>query len=91
LAEGKAPADRGFVYSQFSLFFMGWPPREPLRPEEIAFKQKAKNWYDEKGGYWHVQATQPQTLGFALNDSPMGLAAWLIDKYRDWADCAGVV
>lgn len=64
---------------------------QPLRPEEIAFKHKAQNWYDEKGGYWHVQATQPQTLGFALNDSPVGLAAWLIDKYRDWADCDGVV
>jgi len=63
----------------------------PLRPEEIAFKHEAQNWYDEKGGYWHVQATQPQTLGFALNDSPVGLAAWLIDKYRDWADCDGVV
>jgi pimeloyl-ACP methyl ester carboxylesterase len=63
----------------------------PLRPEEIAFQQEAQTWYDEKGGYWHVQATQPQTLGFALNDSPVGLAAWLIDKYRDWADCDGVV
>jgi pimeloyl-ACP methyl ester carboxylesterase len=64
---------------------------EPLRPEEIAFQRQARNWYEKKGGYWHVQATQPQTLGFALNDSPMGLAAWLIDKYRDWADCEGVV
>ncbi len=64
---------------------------QPLRLEEIAFKDKAQSWYDEKGGYWHVQATQPQTLGFTLNDSPVGLAAWLIDKYRDWADCDGVV
>lgn len=63
----------------------------PLRPEEIEFQEKAQRWYDEKGGYWHVQATQPQTVGFALNDSPIGLAAWLIDKYRDWADCEGVV
>jgi pimeloyl-ACP methyl ester carboxylesterase len=63
----------------------------PLRPEEIAFQHDAQKWYDEKGGYWHVQATQPQTLGFALNDSPIGVAAWLIDKYRDWADCDGVV
>ena len=63
----------------------------PLGPEEAAFKQRAQQWYDEKGGYWHVQATQPQTLGFALNDSPIGLAAWLIDKYREWADCEGVV
>jgi pimeloyl-ACP methyl ester carboxylesterase len=64
---------------------------QPLRPEEIAFRQRAQRWHDEKGGYWHVQATQPQTLGFALNDSPIGLAAWLIDKYRDWADCDGDV
>src|SRR5256885_290895 len=38
-----------------------------LSPEEIAFQQNAQNWYDEKGGYWHVQATQPQTPGFALS------------------------
>jgi pimeloyl-ACP methyl ester carboxylesterase len=64
---------------------------QPLGPEEIAFTHQAQKWYDDKGGYWHVQATQPQTLAFALNDSPVGLAAWLIDKYRDWADCDGVV
>ena len=64
---------------------------QPLRPEEIAFQDQAQNWYDEKGGYWHVQATQPQTLAFALNDSPVGLAAWLIDKFRDWSDCDGAV
>jgi pimeloyl-ACP methyl ester carboxylesterase len=45
---------------------------QPLRPEEIVFQHKAQNWYDEKGGYWHVQATQPQTLGFA----PIRLSAW---------------
>jgi pimeloyl-ACP methyl ester carboxylesterase len=63
----------------------------PLGSEEIRFQREAQDWHDEKGGYWHVQATQPQTLGFALNDSPIGLAAWLIDKYRDWADCDGVI
>ena len=62
-----------------------------LRADETAFKDEVQRWYDEKGGYWHVQATQPQTVGFALNDSPMGLAAWLMDKYREWADCDGVV
>jgi pimeloyl-ACP methyl ester carboxylesterase len=64
------------------------PPRSA---EEIAFEHQARSWYEEKGGYWHLQATQPQTLGYTLNDSPMGLAAWLIDKYRDWSDCDGVV
>lgn len=63
----------------------------PLRAEEIEFTQAAQKWHDEKGGYWHVQATQPQTLGFGLNDSPVGLAAWLIDKYQGWSDCGGNV
>jgi pimeloyl-ACP methyl ester carboxylesterase len=38
-----------------------------------------------------VQITQPQTLAFAMNDSPMGLAAWIIDRFRDWSDCDGDV
>jgi microsomal epoxide hydrolase len=41
----------------------------------------------------HVQinSTRPHTLAFALNDSPAGLAAWLVDKYRSYSDCAGDV
>jgi pimeloyl-ACP methyl ester carboxylesterase len=39
--------------------------------------------------YWHVQRTRPQTLAVGLNDSPAGLAAWIIDKWREWTDCDG--
>ena len=63
----------------------------PINEEEKAFLASAERWVEEKGAYWHVQRTQPQTIAAALNDSPMGLAAWLIDKYRDWADCDGDV
>jgi pimeloyl-ACP methyl ester carboxylesterase len=63
----------------------------PANEEERAFLASANRWIDEKGAYWHVQCTQPQTVAAALNDSPMGLAAWLIDKYRDWSDCDGDV
>jgi pimeloyl-ACP methyl ester carboxylesterase len=38
-----------------------------------------------------VQAQQPQTLAWALNDSPLGLAAWLVQRRRDWSDCGGDV
>ncbi|HVJ55266.1 MAG TPA: hypothetical protein VM689_22590 [Aliidongia sp.] len=44
-----------------------------------------------KGGYAHIQATRPQTLGYAMMDSPVGLAAWIVEKFRNWSDCGGDV
>ena len=43
----------------------------------------------EETGYQQIQGTKPQTLGFALNDSPVGLAAWIVEKFRTWCDCNG--
>lgn len=43
----------------------------------------------EETGYQAIQGTRPQTLAFALSDSPVGLAAWLVEKYRAWTDCDG--
>ena len=40
-------------------------------------------------GYSAIQATKPQTLGYGLNDSPAGLAAWILEKWRAWADSGG--
>jgi len=45
----------------------------------------------DEGGYSHIQATKPQTLSYGLNDSPTGLAAWIVEKYRTWSDCGGDV
>ena len=36
-----------------------------------------------------MHGTKPQTLGYSLNDSPLGLAAWIVEKYQSWCDCAG--
>lgn len=58
--------------------------------EEQEFLTTASNWYDERGAYAHVQSTEPQTLAIALNDSPMGLAAWISDKFQRWSDCGGI-
>jgi pimeloyl-ACP methyl ester carboxylesterase len=43
----------------------------------------------EESGYAIEQATKPQTLGAALNDSPTGLLAWIVEKFRTWSDCDG--
>lgn len=60
-----------------------------LSDEEKAFLAVRAAWADREGGYSHVQATKPDVLGPSLNDSPVGLAAWIIDKYRSWSDCDG--
>ncbi len=48
--------------------------------------------YDNTGsGYFKIQSTKPQTLGFGLNDSPAGLAAWIAEKFHGWMDCDGEI
>jgi len=42
-----------------------------------------------ESGYSQIQGTKPQTLGYALNDSPAGQAAWIVEKFRAWCDCNG--
>ena len=44
---------------------------------------------DVDSGYATIQGTKPQTIGYALNDSPAGLAAWIVEKFRQWSDCDG--
>jgi microsomal epoxide hydrolase len=50
-----------------------------------------KQWLKEETGYQWIHGTKPQTLSFALADSPVGLAAWIIEKFRSWSDCRGDV
>ena len=53
--------------------------------------EEARRWRDEEAGYQAIQGTRPQTLAYALTDSPAGLAAWIIEKFRAWSDCEGDV
>jgi len=46
-------------------------------------------WEREEGGYNLIQETKPQTLAYGLNDSPAGLAAWIIEKWRSWGTIDG--
>lgn len=54
--------------------------------EEAAFLERDEAWEREEGGYGHIQGTKPQTLGYGLADSPVGLAAWILEKFRAWGD-----
>jgi pimeloyl-ACP methyl ester carboxylesterase len=62
---------------------------EPPTPEERASVAAALAWYERDGAYAHLQRTRPQTPAIALNDSPAGLAAWILEKFHEWADCNG--
>lgn len=59
--------------------------------EERDFMAKLEHWLKEETGYQWIQGTRPQTLAFGLSDSPAGLAAWIIEKFRAWSDCGGDV
>jgi pimeloyl-ACP methyl ester carboxylesterase len=60
-------------------------------PEERTYLGELAQWLKEETGYQWIQGTRPQTLSFALTDSPAGLAAWIVEKFRVWSDCNGDV
>jgi len=60
-------------------------------PEERDYLKQLELWLKEGTGYQWIQGTRPQTLAVALTDSPAGLAAWIVDKFRAWSDCGGDV
>jgi len=64
------------------------PPQE-LTKEEQEYLDEGKKWQMEHGAYAMIQATKPQTLSYGLNDSPVGLAAWIIEKFQQWSDNKG--
>ena len=67
------------------------PGSRPLTDAEQAHSDQRERWQQSEGGYSHIQGTKPQTLSYGLNDSPAGLAAWIVEKYRTWSDCNGNV
>src|SRR5262249_39756021 len=65
------------------------PGPRPLNGAELEYLEQARRWDQTESGYTAIQSTKPQTLGYALNDSPAGLAAWILEKWRSWSDCHG--
>lgn len=61
----------------------------PATPEEQAYLDHLDAFDVGDQGYSEIMWTRPDTIAAALMDSPAGLLAWIIDKYRDWSDCDG--
>jgi pimeloyl-ACP methyl ester carboxylesterase len=65
------------------------PGARPLSAAERAYVECNEAFWEAEGGYKAVQSTKPQTLGYGLTDSPVGLAAWILEKWRSWSDSGG--
>ena len=60
-------------------------------PEEKRFLEQLNHWLKEETGYQWIQGTRPTTLSFGLTDSPLGLAAWIAEKFHRWTDNDGQI
>ncbi|MGH9958239.1 MAG: epoxide hydrolase family protein [Pyrinomonadaceae bacterium] len=65
------------------------PNDADLTDAERDYLKRVARWEREEGAYAEIQGTYPQTLAYGLNDSPIGLAAWIVEKFRAWSDCDG--
>jgi len=65
------------------------PGSRPLSEAERSYRAQYERWREDDRGYGAIQSTRPQTVGYGLNDSPAGLAAWVLEKWRAWADSGG--
>ncbi len=86
-----AMAPSGCVGIHLNMAMFSPQPGDEADPSPGAVKALAlqKHYEKELGGYSKEQATRPQTLGYALTDSPVGQAAWIYEKFHDWIDHHG--
>ena len=61
-------------------------PGEELSEEEAAWREQMAQWRELEGAYGQIQGTKPQTLAYSLNDSPVGLLAWILEKFEAWSE-----
>ncbi len=73
------------------MFTGGSVPVEDYSPEEAFLIKRNADFFLHESGYFALQSSKPQTPAFALNDSPVGLCAWILEKRRTWSDCGGNV
>lgn len=65
------------------------PPPDATEAE-LRYAQEIGKWITEESGYTWIQATRPQSLAYAMTDSPAGLAAWIVEKFQAWSDNSGL-
>jgi pimeloyl-ACP methyl ester carboxylesterase len=89
--------DATHVVGLHSNFCLAGPPAGATNPNEnvsageLERMRARQAFFDTERGYFLEQSTKPQTIGYALDDSPAGLAAWIVEKFRSWCDCDGNV
>lgn len=64
-------------------------PEGMLTEADRATREETRAFWESEAGYHTIQSTKPQTLAYGLNDSPAGLAGWILEKWRTWTDCDG--
>jgi microsomal epoxide hydrolase len=64
---------------------MKWAPLKPTDPEFLWYWKNVEQYWIDEGAYAHLQMTRPQTLSCAITDSPVGMAAWIVEKWRAWS------
>ncbi|HTE29772.1 MAG TPA: epoxide hydrolase [Chryseolinea sp.] len=64
-------------------------PADKLTKDEKAYLNTITKWQMTEGAFNMIQSTKPQTLAYGLNDSPVGLAAWIVEKFHSWSDSHG--
>lgn len=65
------------------------PPGAPvgnLTAAERTWVEETRDFWRHRAAYAKQQATRPQTIGYSLVDSPVGLLAWILDKFAEWSD-----
>jgi pimeloyl-ACP methyl ester carboxylesterase len=72
-------------------FWHAFQKPDDLSPAEAKFFAAKEQFQMKEGAYAMIQGTRPQTLADGLNDSPAGLAAWIVDFFQRWSDCDGDV
>lgn len=79
------------LMAPLSVFIDSLPDESQYGPGEEGWYEKNNHFFTAESGYSALQTTKPQTLAFALNDSPVGLCSWIVEKRRTWSDCNGEV
>jgi pimeloyl-ACP methyl ester carboxylesterase len=90
LARGHADSVVAIHLSDVPFGHVLQKPDDPS-PAEEKFLKKNEQWIQKEDAYALIQLTKPQSLAPGLNDSPAGLAAWIVEKVRDWSDCGAKI
>jgi pimeloyl-ACP methyl ester carboxylesterase len=79
------------MMAPLDLFSGGMPAAGDYDADEAPMAARLQNFFATESAYSALQSTKPQTIAAALNDSPVGLASWIVEKQRSWSDCHGDV